>query len=147
MTPHDLDTAARTIWGEARGEDFMGRVAVAHVILNRAFNPGWWGRDVSGVCLKPWQFSCWNANDPNRMQLERLSTSDPLYQECAGIMSLAWAARRGRNGIPGVVGVDPTHGATHYMTNALFERDPPKWAEGQTPHLRIGNHAFFKDVG
>ena len=41
-----LDTLARTLWGEARGEGRAGMQAVANVIRNRAARPGWWGRSV-----------------------------------------------------------------------------------------------------
>ena len=34
MTHSDLDILARTIWGEARGEHFEGKVAAGHVVLN-----------------------------------------------------------------------------------------------------------------
>ena len=65
----DIDTLARTIYGEARGESRQGKIAVACVILNRVKRKkmcGW--REINGykvatvaaTCLKPWQFSCWN---------------------------------------------------------------------------------------
>ena len=69
--PQELPVAevlARTLYGEARGEGLPGIEAVACVILNRvAFAKArgryWWGNTVSQVCLKPGQFSCWNAGD------------------------------------------------------------------------------------
>jgi spore germination cell wall hydrolase CwlJ-like protein len=64
----DRDILARTLWGEARGEGLAGQIAVAWTIRNRV-NDGkaksWWGEGYAGVCLKPYQFSCWNKNDPN----------------------------------------------------------------------------------
>ncbi len=35
ITPDDLITAARTVYGEARGESWEGKLAVACVIVNR----------------------------------------------------------------------------------------------------------------
>ena len=68
VTEKDLDILARTLWGEARGESLAGQIAVAWTIRNRV-NDGnaksWWGEGYVGVCQKPYQFSCWNKNDPN----------------------------------------------------------------------------------
>ena len=71
-----IDTLARTIYGEARGEPIRGKEAVAAVVLNRvgrAMERGgwWWGSSVAEVCRRPWQFSCWNADDANRTKIER----------------------------------------------------------------------------
>ena len=76
MNDEDVDALARTVFGEARGECLSGQEAVASVILNRVAFSGrrggyWWGNTVYEVCHKPWQFSCWNQNDPNRRLLEQ----------------------------------------------------------------------------
>ena len=60
----NIEYMAKTVWGEARGEDKEGRIAVASVILNRKNKQGWMGKTIIDVCLKKWQFSCWNENDP-----------------------------------------------------------------------------------
>ena len=39
-TDHDIDTAVRAVWGEARGEGPLGEQAVAGVIRNRALLSG-----------------------------------------------------------------------------------------------------------
>ena len=49
---------AITILAEARGEGEKGMYAVAAVIAQRAFERK---RTPSEVCLKPYQFSCWNG--------------------------------------------------------------------------------------
>ena len=46
----------------------------AWVIRNRADNPRWWGNDITDVCLKKYQFSCWNHNDPNYPRLTNEAT-------------------------------------------------------------------------
>ncbi len=56
---------ARCIWGEARGEPIQGKLAVAHVVLNRVKAQSYYGKTIRDVILKPWQFSCFNENDPN----------------------------------------------------------------------------------
>lgn len=136
---HDEDIAARTLWGEARGEPVAGQLAVAHVLWNRARIASEWkarGRrhplfgdgTLAGVCLAPWQFSCWNANDPNRPKMEAL-TAKQLEPFIAIV-------RRARHE------PDPTKGSTHYHTKAVS----PAWSRGLTPAAVIGAHMFFNNV-
>lgn len=130
-----LDIVARTLWGEARGEIRHGLVAVAHVIRNRAAAPGWWGKDVESVCLKPYQFSCWNRGDPNYPYLAGLKAIPGReYVRCREV---AVAVLEGLE-------PDPTRGATHYHAKSM--RVPPKWTHGATLTTVIGGHRFFKDV-
>lgn len=68
VTDKDRDILARTLWGEARGEGLAGQIAVAWTIRNRVndLKTGpWRGEGYSGVCQKPYQFSCWNRTEPN----------------------------------------------------------------------------------
>lgn len=143
ITLHSLDVAARTVAGEARGSTFQDRVAVANVIFNRAALPSWWGDTVESVCLKPFQFSCWNKGDPNSQIIAELEEDDPVYLDALGIVALVAAARCGRKGTP--YQDDPTAGSTHYATLGLMDKAPPNWANGLQPVVRIGAHAFFND--
>ena len=68
----DLDTMARTMWGECRGCDTEGQIGVANVINNRVNARRWYGKTHKEVCLKEWQFSCWNEGDPNKEKMEQL---------------------------------------------------------------------------
>lgn len=76
----DRDLLAWTLWGEARSETLAGQIAVAWTIRSRV-NDGkaksWWGEGYAGVCQKPYQFSCWNKNDPNFAYFERRE-ADPV---------------------------------------------------------------------
>jgi len=132
MNPDDLDTMARTCWGEARGEGAAGISALAWVIKNRAAKPGWWGKDIASVCLKKWQFSCWNADDPNASKCAALDESNDAFRHIRDICSGVIEGR-----IP-----DSTHGATHYHTKAVA----PSWAATALPCAVIGNHLFYKGV-
>lgn len=137
-TLRDAEILARTLYGEARGEELAGIEAVASVILNRvafARQRGryWWGNDVKSVCLKPGQFSCWNANDPNRKKLLAINPRDPAYRLCKRIAKRAMAGDLR----------DQTDGATHYHTHAV----DPWWARGHVPVAEIGNHLFYRDIG
>jgi len=132
-----VDVLARTLFGEARGEKVRGLEAVACVVVNRvekAIRRGgyWWGNDVEGVCLRPWQFSCWNMNDPNREQILQVTDTNKVFASCLRV------ARRALFG--GVK--DPTQGATHYHRIGLL----PAWARNCIPCAEIGNHVFYKDI-
>ncbi|TDP61339.1 cell wall hydrolase [Roseateles toxinivorans] len=132
-------TLARTMWGEARGEAGDGMAAVAHVVLNRVARQTYWGRDVIAVCQKPWQFSCWNRNDPNLPQLLRVDGSDARFR-----LALDLAGRLLAQPRPQREAADPTRRATHYHTCSLNPR--PRWALGREPCARIGAHLFYNDI-
>lgn len=125
-------TLARTIWGEARGEGQDGMTAVANVVMNRVKRPRYWGRNVDEVCLKPYQFSCWNQGDPNLRKLQKLNAPDLLQP-----LSLARAAIALQ--LPDITG-----GATHYYARNIPK--PPRWAENHRPCAIIGNHIFYNDI-
>ncbi|HYG89543.1 MAG TPA: cell wall hydrolase [Azospirillum sp.] len=129
-----VDTLARTLWGEARGEPVRGIEAVAAVVINRvrrAERRGgfWWGDSVVAVCRKPYQFSCWNADDPNRAKLRAVTAADPVFATCL---------RVARRAVAGLL-ADPTGGATHYHAIGLH----PDWAVGHGPCAEIGRHLFY----
>lgn len=130
-----LDTMARTLWGEARGESVAGQRAVAAVVLNRAGHRRvhWWGRDIVGVCRRPMQFSCWNANDPNRPKLVAVSVADKQFRQCLQVAQAAAAQQ---------LAAECELGATHYHTRSIM----PKWARGKLPCAEIGNHVFYNDI-
>ena len=127
----DIETLARTIWGEARGEGKEGMTAVASVIMNRVHRGGWFGKTVTSVCKMPWQFSCWNANDPNCQKVIEITTIDPQYAQALIIAEKAVA-----RGLP-----DTTGGATHYHEYKI----KPKWAAEMKQTKQIGNHIFYKE--
>lgn len=140
-TEEDRDTLARTLHGEARGEGVPGMAAVAAVIVNRMLAtarrihqgqaPHWWGGpDARSVCRAPWQFSCWNAGDPNRKLLEALAADAAVLLPAR---TIADAALDGRMG-------DPTGGADHYHARG----SRPAWARGRRPSVTIGRHHFFR---
>lgn len=134
----DRDVLARTLWGEARGEGVAGQVAVAWTIRNRVDDGkpnSWWGEGCAGVCLKPYQFSCWNKNDPNYAYLSG-AKSIP-FREFAQAQIVADQVLAGS--VP-----DPTGGATHYYATTM--RKAPAWAANAKQTLRLGHHIFFKDV-
>jgi len=127
-----IDTMARTVYGEARGEGAAGMTAVAWVIKNRAAKPGWWGHDIESVCRARMQFDCWNANDPNSAKCAAVTLADPYFAEATNICSAV---------ISGAT-PDPTDGATYYYAKSMPH--PPEWAVGKTPTATIGSQIFFR---
>lgn len=139
MTAKDntADTMARTLYGEARGELVRGKEAVAAVIINRvrrARQRGgyWWGTTAEEVCLRPWQFSCWNESDPNLEKIRSVGKDNKNFQSCLRIA---------RRALAGTLR-DPTGGATHYHAIGAT----PPWAKDRQPSATIGRHKFYNNV-
>jgi N-acetylmuramoyl-L-alanine amidase len=146
----DILVGALTIHGEARGCTQEGRTAVAHTLINRAKARSWWGKGVEGlpdhsiaaVCLKPWQFSCWNKNDPNADLLQKLRAD---YREAIQQKTCRAALKALIDALDGYA-PDATNGATHYLTTRLYMSPRcPVWAYGM-PYIEIGAHRFIKGV-
>jgi spore germination cell wall hydrolase CwlJ-like protein len=146
MTPldraaRDLEALTRTCYGEARGENFSGQIAVCWVVKNRVLRPGWWTRErgdgieddtIEAACLDPVQFSCWNPGDPNREIILEAPWTNPRLRSClaaATCVYFDWIS-------------DPTHGSTHYHTTAVA----PPWSRGKEPVVQFGTHQFFNNI-
>ena len=132
------DQAALTtcIWLEARGEDFIGKLAVALVVRNRTKDPRW-PKDYKGVIFQPMQFSCFNdwPRDCNLDEIQVAVTkskfTNPNWKEChaaAFCVLNHWIYR------------DITGGANHYHTHAVH----PYWSDGKYPCFEHGGHKFFR---
>jgi spore germination cell wall hydrolase CwlJ-like protein len=125
------DYLIRTLVFEASGETEIGKVAVAHVILNRA-RIGKWGDTVKDVVMRPWQFEPWMTR---RSEMEGLAQQDARYRDAARIADAVLLGE-----VP-----DPTAGATHFL-NPVIVRDRrggtlPAWARREG--LPIGRHTFY----
>lgn len=127
---------ALALWREARGSSIEAKVAVAHSIMNRVEKPSWWGKTLSEVLGKRWQYSSLAApNDPQLLLWPR--PEDGSFQEC---LSVARA-------VIGKTEDNPFPGADSYFDSSI---SAPKWAvassfRGQvdSPH---GNTLMFYDV-
>jgi hypothetical protein len=128
-----IATLARTLWGEARGEGQRGMEAVACVIRNREARPGWWGRDIVEICLKPSQFSAWNPGTASLAALRAVTASDPSFALACEV------AARALDGDP----ADFTRGALHYHAVGI---ELPRWARGVLPCFTLGRHVFYADL-
>jgi N-acetylmuramoyl-L-alanine amidase len=146
---------ALTAYLEARNQPVQGIVGVMYSILNRV-KIGKRGKTISEVCLSPYQYSCWNNNDINKIRglriANKLATGTPLNDDSDIIVfqvCLFLAARiTSRMGIRGEEVRDPTNGATHYYNPAAVTHEP-EWAKSETgavKTIKIADHVFFKDV-
>ena len=53
----EIDLLSRVICAECKGCPSAERLAIAHVAINRAARPTWWGSDLVDVLTKPSQFA------------------------------------------------------------------------------------------
>lgn len=136
---------AIAVWGEARGEPTIGKVAQAHSVLNRMKQKKW---SASRVLLDPWDYSCFNKNSPELPML-----LDPVAHDSLGTWVQCYRAA-----VQASAGqtADPTGGATHYVVKSLWNRPDkrpgyPKWFEqseiekGHTiKTVELFSHVFAK---
>lgn len=107
---------ARTVYSEARGEPYVGQVAVAAVVMNRLKSPQF-PNTVAGVIFQPYAFT---AVDDGQFWLE---PNERAY-------AAAWDAVRGW---------DPTNGALYYFNPSTATS---KWIWSRHQTGKIGKHIF-----
>ncbi|WZL74424.1 spore cortex-lytic enzyme [Clostridiaceae bacterium 35-E11] len=112
----DVRLLAAAIHGEARGEPYVGQVAVGAVILNRMRHPSF-PNSIAGVVYQPRAFT---AVDDGQIYMKPNNES---YK----------AARDALNGW------DPTGGAIYYWNPA---KATSKWIWTRKVSLKIGKHLF-----
>lgn len=126
-SPHTDDIlAALTIYLEARGESFAGKMAVAAVIRNRMNHKYHSDGTVKGTVLRAKQFEPWIGRSPEDV---RFDSKNHKMQESL----LAWElVQDGREVVDGaVLFYNPTLVST------------PRWAEVYRKVATIGGHEFF----
>jgi spore germination cell wall hydrolase CwlJ-like protein len=138
MSSTEIDILARTIYGEARSE-YMSKegglaslIAIGNVIMNRRNLYIRYGKSIQEVCHKPGQFSCWNANDRNRVVLCQKEINDSIFMICREV-----AVKVSSGEWP-----DLTKGSDHY--HATYLNPFPNWTKGTLPKIRIGKHIFYQ---
>lgn len=134
MMKDDLDTAARTVVGEAASEPYQGQVAVAWVVRTRVEHEHihWWGHGWRGVCLASAQFSCWDDPRGSR-RISQLSLNDAELVRAYGVVAGVMCGDI-RNPIPG---------ATHYHR---FDCSPVWANSSKMTYLgKIENHLFYRE--
>ena len=130
----DAHWMALTMWGEARSSGEEGMRAVGHVIANRRLS-GRHGAFATDTVSEAWQFSCWNAGDPNLRAMQNVEALPHNGRE----YRMWLAAKRIAGEISAGQSEDPTGGALFYHADYVA----PRWAEGVPVVTRIGRHLFY----
>lgn len=117
-TPQEVELLARAVYSEARGEPFMGQVAVAAVILNRVQSPDF-PNTIAGVIYQPWAITA--VQDGQFW----LTPNQAAYTAAEQALQ----------------GVDPTMGALYYY-NPITATN--QWIRSRQILTGIGNHVFAK---
>ena len=110
---------AATIWAEARGEPKQGQIAVANVVLNRAYITD---QSICQVVKEKHQFSWTNS----KVEFDNAFRKSGQYLQLANDILMG-------------VYNDPTFGATHF-----FSQGVPSWFKKGKQTVKIGNHTFMK---
>ncbi|XOQ47886.1 MAG: spore cortex-lytic enzyme [Eubacteriales bacterium] len=118
FSSNDISLLARVTSAEARGEPYVGQVAVAAVILNRIEHPSF-PNTLAGVIYQPGAFSCINDGGINA------PVADSAYK----------AARDAINGW------DPSGGAIYYYNPA---KATSGWIFSRPVITVIGDHRFCR---
>lgn len=116
QTSNDLYLLAKCVYAEARGEPYVGKVAVAAVILNRVASPSF-PNSIYGVVYQPWAFTAVYDGQIN------LEPDAVCYQ----------AARDALNGW------DPTYGSLYYYNPTTATS---QWIYSRPVSTQIGSHVF-----
>lgn len=112
----DMDLLARTVSAEAKGESYIGQVAVAAVILNRIEHPSFPGT-LSGVVYQAGAF------EPVRNGSINLPATDSAI----------------RAAMEAIAGNDPTGGALYFFNPAKTSN---QWMRTRPVVAIIGEHHF-----
>lgn len=141
--PDDLHWLATTIFQEAGGESYLGKLAVAHVIMNRKKDSN---STVASIVLSPFQFSAWNTDSPTRALLGKINSDsiswiDSFKAACSAYFGFE---------------PDPSKGARFYLNPVTVLKvvgKLPKWAANPKDltkldeakvTAKIGNHVFIR---
>lgn len=116
VSNNDLYLLAKCVYAEARGESYVGQVAVAAVILNRVESEKF-PNTIAGVIYQPYAFT---AVSDGQINLEPNQTA---YN----------AARDALNGW------DPTYGSLYYYNASTATSS---WIYSRKTVVTIGNHVF-----
>ncbi|MBO5713802.1 MAG: spore cortex-lytic enzyme [Clostridia bacterium] len=114
----DVQLLARLIYGEARGESYVGQVAVGAVVMNRIRSSSF-PNTMSGVIYQRYAFT---AVDDGQINLTPNATAKKAAQDAMN-------------------GWDPSYGALYYYNPRTATSS---WIFTRQTTVTIGNHVFAK---
>ena len=118
ISSSDLYLLAKVIYAEARGEPYVGKVAVGAVVLNRVKNANF-PNTIAGVVYQPWAFT---AVHDGQINLSPDETCKKAAQDALN-------------------GWDPTYGSIYYYNPRTATS---QWIFSRPTTVVIGNHTFAK---
>ncbi len=118
ISQNDINLMAHVVYGEARGQPFIGQIAVAAVIINR-YHSSLFPHSIPGIIYQNGAFTS-ISNGQAWLGLHQ--------QNVQAVMDA-------------IHGFDPTHGALYYWNPATATS---QWVWSQPVMLQIGNHVFAK---
>lgn len=119
-----------TIWQEAQGEPYEGKVAVGEVIRERMLRNYSSDGTVAGTVARKWQFSGWDDRDYLILAL-KLNDMDPVAQECIRAWNQSKNTRFAKSAV--------------LYCNLAAVKKRPNWALEEKKVAVIGRHTFFID--
>jgi spore germination cell wall hydrolase CwlJ-like protein len=144
ISKQELTCLATNIYHEARGESDIGKIAVAHVTLNRV-NSYNYPDTICGVVHQTVYSKWWLTNHGRKVPARNMCQ---FSWYCDGKSDKVDPFSRGwQESIYIAMAVlvekyhDPTHGATHYYNPRLAN---PQWAVHYEETATIGNHCFHR---
>ena len=114
----DINLLARLIYGEARGESYVGQVAVGAVVMNRIKSSSF-PNTMSGVIYQRYAFT---AVDDGQINLTPNETAKKAAKDA-------------------INGWDPSYGAIYYYNPATATS---QWIFSRQTTVTIGRHVFAK---
>ena len=115
---NDLNLLSRVVYSEARGEPYVGQVAVAAIVLNRVSHSSF-PNSVAGVV---YQSGAFDAVSDGQINLTPDSTAKKAAQDA-------------------INGWDPTYGCIYYFNPSTATS---KWIWSRPQVLPIGKHIFCR---
>ena len=132
---------ATMVYGEARGEQKIGQIAVAYSAINRASS----NKSLCDVVLAPKQYSIFN-NNPALAAAAKSLHLQPGQKNIVDNKSWENAKEVAELVVKGKV-PDPTNGSTHYIAPKIMNAKKytyPKWTREYKVVAVIDNHRFYK---
>jgi len=120
---------ALNIFFEGRGEDLMGKVAIAEVTMNRVESP----KHPDNICAVVW--------DKKQFSWTHDGKHDDPTRFTAKVDRIAWRDSQliAQMVIDNEIRLD-VKGATHYHADYV----EPYWAKHHTMLFKLGTHIFYK---
>ena len=118
-----IDRVTRVVNAEARGEPYIGKIAVAWVIKNRFNHPRkMYGHSITEITQRKHQFAYWtkDVGDMENWNASINAAEDVFYRDYP----------------------DPTKGSKHFLSGNCY----PSWVRGKSPAVVIGGHRFYNNI-